>query len=217
MLCGFHEWPRSGIGKRVQLGLARGESRWTGELGGTGQAAIVGPETFLAGTQGYGEFRSVLVGPGGVVDRWDTHGPAVVTNRLRVVELRNVLPSDQRTVTLLPGGTLARGEALPGYHTAPPAALADGTLVTWRAGALLQIDADGAIARRHRFGPVDGAAGRIVVVGPGRLACVISDEDHGRGEWPLWIFPVDLPGLAAGPWPCDGGGPGDPGVLITPT
>lgn len=75
VLCGFQEWPRSGLGRRYLLGLARGEPRWTGELGAIGHAAIVGPGTFLAGALGYGQLCSVLVGRGGVLDRWDTHGP----------------------------------------------------------------------------------------------------------------------------------------------
>ena len=213
VLCGFYEWPRSGIGRRSLLGLRRGDLLWSSGTGPGGRAAIAGPGSFLVGTQGYGAFRTDRIDAGGVRDTWGTQGPYLVTDHMRVVEMENDTTAEMHTATLGAGGTLVRGQRLPGYHTGGPVALADGSLLMWRAGELLQIDPGGNIVRRHSFGVPLAAAGRVVTNGQGRFAFAVSDGEYGRGSWPLWIVSTDLPGLCSGPWPCDGAGSHNTSVL----
>lgn len=215
VLCGFHEWPRSGLGRRHVLGLNRGQIAWTSPVAPSGHAAIAGPGVFLTGAQGYGAFSSSLVGRLGPLQSWPTHGHYLVTGDcVRVVEMSNDSSVPMHTATLRADGTLARGERLPGYHTSGPVALADGSIFMWRGGALLRVDAAGSIVERQEFGDREAAAGRIVTDDRGRFACVLSDDAYGRGDWPLWIFDTVLPALAPGPWPCEGGGPRNHPVLL---
>ena len=54
-----------------------------------------------------------------------------------MIELENSLPSEMHLVRLLPGGALAKGEWLDGYHTSPPYLSASGTAYFFRDGTLL--------------------------------------------------------------------------------
>lgn len=209
VLCGFHEWPRTGLGQRYVLDLHSGALAWSSPTGYPDHAAIVGPDTFLIGAS-----DTALVGRVGVVQSWPTRGHYLVTpGRVRVVEMDSASTSQSRTATLLADGRVTHGERLPGFYTGAPIALADDSILLWRAGALLRIDGDGRVAPLLPLGQPEGAAGRLVTDARGRFALAVSDEEYGLGPWPLWIVDTDLPGPAAGAWPCNGRGAHDRPVL----
>jgi hypothetical protein len=71
---------------------------------------------------------------------WASHGHYIVEgDDVRVIELKNILPSRMYVARLLPGGKLSRGTRLDGYYTSPPWRAADGAWYFFRAGALFSV------------------------------------------------------------------------------
>jgi len=134
----YTEMPRSGIGHGYAVALADGALRFTTKTGPVSEVAPLGGGAFLVGYQGYGAFETLRYEPDGrVSDRWATHGHYLAGDRVRVVELENVLPSKMHLARLLPGGGVEKGAWLDGYYTSRPFRGPDGAAYFFRHGAVL--------------------------------------------------------------------------------
>ncbi|MFB6516994.1 hypothetical protein [Streptomyces sp. NPDC056401] len=179
---------------------------WSGETisatspAPTGRKAIAGPGQFLIGSQGYGAFTTGRFGRDGAESaRWAGHGAMLVDKNGSISgpELENHLPSRSRFRRLASDNTLVDGPALTGYYTSYPAMDCEGTMVFWRDGKLLAVDAD--LAGRELFAMDDSRAviGRALLLSGGSVVVSLDNE--------VLVFRTPLGPLAEGPWPCGGG------------
>ncbi|PVC71897.1 hypothetical protein [Streptomyces sp. CS081A] len=94
------------------------------------RAAARGGGRFVLGLEGYGEFVTREYDrEGAETDRWPSYGHYVVGTGLRVVEADRRLPTGNRVVRLLPGGTVVPGPPLSDPQPPKPVVLPDGTVL----------------------------------------------------------------------------------------
>ncbi|MFE7265561.1 hypothetical protein ACFU9B_26325 [Streptomyces sp. NPDC057592] len=188
---------RGGLGRTFFLDLAGGAIVSATSPTPSGRKAIAGPGEFLIGSQGYGEFTTGRYGrDGSTTARWASHGAMLVDGRGTICgpELENRLPSRSRFRQLAPDNTLVDGPALTGYYTSCPAMDREGTVVFWRDGKLLAVDAD--LVSHELFAMDDSrnVMGRTLLLGEGRVVVSLDSE--------VLAFHSPLGPLAEGPWPC---------------
>lgn len=197
---------RGGLGRTFFLDLAGGAIVSATSPAPTGRKAIAGPGEFLIGSQGYGEFTTGRYDrDGGTTARWASHGAMLVDGRGTICgpELANHLPSTSRFRRLAPDSTLVDGPPLTGYYTSFPAMDREGTVVFWRDGKLLAVDAG---LKAHELFAMDDSRdvmGRTLLLREGRVVVSLGSE--------VLTFHSPLGPLAEGPWPC-----GDANLLGNP-
>jgi hypothetical protein len=177
----FSEIPQSGIGFGYAVSLADGALRFTTQLGPIQEVAALGGGAFLVGYQGDEAFETLRYERDGRVHtRWATHGYYVTEgDDVRVIEMENTLPSKMHLVRLLAGGAVQKGAWLDGYYTSRPCLLADGTLLFFRAGALLAAQ-DLSIADRLVLCPADGRPFATPIVADGESAYFAFTPKNGK-------------------------------------
>ncbi|MFE4258188.1 hypothetical protein [Streptomyces sp. NPDC056883] len=189
--------PSSGIGRTFFLDVDSGETVSATSPAPTGRKTIAGPGQFLIGSQGYGAFTTGRFGRDGAeTARWATHGAMLVDKSGSVSgpELENRLPSRSRFRRLASDNSLVDGPALTGYYTSDPAMDCEGTVVFWRDGKLLAVDAD--LTGHELFAMDDSRAviGRALLLSEGSVVVSLDNE--------VLVFRTPLGPLGEGPWPC---------------
>jgi hypothetical protein len=202
LLASFFDFPRSGIGCSYGIDPGSGVLLWTTEPAPTHTLAIAGPGRFYQGIQGYGAFETRLLGPdGSILQRWESHGYAVIDEggRVRSVEIENCLPSRMRFVTWHEDGSVGDGPSLDEYYTTYPAISRNGVVAFWRNGELVLID-DRMVKEVIYSDPIaakQGVMSRMLLSPDGSLVFSVGHE--------VWIVNAGLGSLAESPWPCGGG------------
>lgn len=179
ILATFGEMVGNGIGLGYVLSRSDGTLRYTTRRGPIHEVGALGEGAFLVGYQGYGEFETLRYDrDGNVADRWPSHGYYIVDDTgLRVIEMKNELPSRMRVAWLLPGGRVKKGSRLEGYYTSRPYVAHDGTVYVFRDGALLQIKGLQIATRRQIFA-ADDRSWYSNVVGNGDSLFVIRNSGN---------------------------------------
>ena len=209
LLAGFGESWAQVAHRRSALNLADGTVRWTTPAGPyTGVTAFV-PDGFLLGKRLRKHAATLAIRAGAAVMSWPIEGHSLVTDgRLWVVADGNprllggpsavaVVPRDGRPAAF-------RLLSLPVRGT--PCALAGETIVLLCGQAWTRIDASGEIVEQRELGALAPHVGRVVTDNRGRFAFLMhAYRDFDPSQ--MWILDTDLPRLALGPWPCDGGDP----------
>ena len=186
----------SGLGRTFLLDLDTGHTTAVTAPAPGGHKAIADDGGFLIGAHGYGADQTVRVTRDGITTtRWPSHGALTATadGAVRVVQMRNELPSRSAFRQLLPTGALLKGPHLPGYYTAPPATDTEGTTVFWRDNTLTAIDTDMTPHHLHTI-PGTGITTRTLILDDGLVALALDGDLH--------LLPTPLGPLATGPWPC---------------
>jgi hypothetical protein len=204
---------RSGLGRTFCLDWASGRILWATEPRPEASLALVGPDKFLLGVQGYGAFDLYLYDRDGRERRhWPSHAEVVVTEEgeIRGAEMENCLPSRMHFSAFLPDGTVRKGPHLKGYYTTYPVMNKQGVAAFWRNGRLRTVDA--ALEERTRWqdtGLAEKAIMTRMLLGDdGTLVFGLGDE--------LFLVPTDLGPMADSPWPCGGGNAGGNPVYLDP-
>jgi len=138
LLAVYSEMPRSGIGVAYVLGLSDGVLYFVSKKGPAHEVAQLGDGAFLVGYQGYGAFETLQYDPTGrIKNRWSSYGYYLPEGRaIRVIEMKNVVPSQCHLTRLHPDGTVERGDLLEGYYTSRPYGCRDGNIVFFRNGGM---------------------------------------------------------------------------------
>jgi hypothetical protein len=200
----------SGIGRRYCADLASGHMLWWTPARRDSRVAVVGNERFLLGVQGYGAFDTYLYDRGGEpLQHWPSAGYAVVdgANRIRVIEMEDVMPSRMHASVFDQDGTVRAGPHLDGYHTTYPLLTSEGALLFFRDGRLTTIDVDGELRVLYADPKTSDASvmSRMLLHTDGTLVFAVDDE--------LWLLATELAPLTSSPWPCgDGNMRGNPVV-----
>jgi hypothetical protein len=202
---------RSGLGRSLSLDWSTGRICWATEPRPESSVALVGPDAYLIGVQGYGAFDLYLYDRDGTERRhWPSHAEVVVTHAgdIRGVEMENALPSRMHFSEFLPDGTVRKGPHLDGYYTTYPVLSQQGIVAFWRDGALRTVNAD---LQSHTLWKDERLCGnnimtRMLLTPDGTLAFGLGNE--------LFLVPTELGPMADSPWPCGGGNPeGNPTFL----
>ncbi|HSS78553.1 MAG TPA: hypothetical protein VLV54_17640 [Thermoanaerobaculia bacterium] len=165
LLACFSNMDRTGIGFGSVVSLTDGALRFTTKSGPISEVAALGEGEFLAGYQGYGAFETLRYDRNGhELERWGSHGYYVIGGEVRVIEMKNVLPSKMHLVQLLPGGEVTKGAWLDGYYTSRPFLGTDGTIYFFRDGEL-SAARDLSIDKRLRLTAPDASLHSTRIVG----------------------------------------------------
>ncbi|MFF2780042.1 hypothetical protein ACFVU3_34700 [Streptomyces sp. NPDC058052] len=128
------------LGPAYLLDLADG--RLVAELRGE-RGAARGGGRFLLGLEGYGIFETREYDRDGAeTDRWASYGHYAVGTGVRVVEADRRVPTGNRVVRLLPGGTVSPGPRLDDPQPPKPVVLPDGTLLVLDGGVIRTVGRD---------------------------------------------------------------------------
>jgi len=186
LLAVYAEMPSSGIGIGYGIDLARGRVIYKTVPAPYGNISCARePGSFLVGLQGYGAFETRLVDrTGSVRTTWPSHGIALPTDPVRVIEIENVTPSKSHIATLLDDGRVQRGVHLPGYYTSPAIVASDGRAVFWRDGSLMFATPDGDRVERLLSTPLPGDPYSTSLAGtvPGRVALSVATNHDAKGS-----------------------------------
>lgn len=204
------------------LDLAEGTVRWTTPEDAYTDVAALAPDGFLLGKRSWGRAATLAILGGSIQMSWPIEGRMLVTESSlwMVADGRQDVTGSRPAVAVVPrDGRPASLRSLSPRIRGTPCALAGETILVLCGEGWTRLDASGAIVENHDLGALASGVSRVVTNNRGRFAFIM----HGfldREPSQLWILDTDLPPLASGPWPCDGGDPehrarcDDPGAVL---